>query len=449
MVDVKRLLALLCAIGLLCGAAGCANTTPLTVYDAQGAVIATIRALDFSDDELTDPSYRSYVTLVLDEAVAAIADTRQCSASQAQQTLMNSGYALYTAFDPAIHAAIDTMYAAHAAENLSLGCAIIDYSGNIRAVYSGGDEQYALATHSPFSTIKPLSVYAPAVENGIIDWSTKLTDMPYKQLPDEAGLMKDWPVNPSQGYTYAETSLPECIKQSLNTTAVHCLKSVGVENSIKFLQDSFGMNLSYEQNKLTLDGEDEVIGNIAMGYLYTGITPVDLAGYYQIFGNKGQYTRPHALTKIVGQNEQTLYTHQGEVKQVIREDTAYIMNRLLSAVVTPGGTGAKATVSDAELIGKTGTGNEDGGNWFVGVTPEYSCAIWHGVEQQTGNVAASLFTEIAENLPAHEVTQFSSCATVRKGVYCSQSGKLFSSSCTQMQIGYYATDRKPAVCDTH
>lgn len=446
---MKRLWTFLCGICLLLGMIGCTKSEQVTVYDAQGAVIATLSKADFPDSELTDTGYRSYIELVLSEAAAALSATDRCTTSEAVSKLFQNGYALYTALDPAAQSAVDTMYTDYAAQGLPLGCAILDYSGGIRAVYSGGGESYALMKHPPFSTIKPLSVYAPAMESGIIDWSAKLTDMPYKQLPDDAGLMKDWPVNPSQGYTYQPTALLECIKQSLNTTAVHCLKSVGVENSIKFLQDSFGADLAYEQNKLTLEGEEEVIGNIAMGYLYAGVTPVDLAGYYQIFGNGGQYTRPHALTQIVDSSGRAVYTHQSEVKQVIRADTAYIMNRLLSAVVSPGGTGAKAKVSNTELVGKTGTGNEEGGNWFVGVTPEYSCAVWHGVGEKTGNIAAELFTNIMENMPAHTVTQFPSCATVRKGVYCSQSGKLFSSSCSQMQIGYYASDRKPAVCDAH
>ncbi len=446
---MKRLLPILCAIGLLGSMSGCAKSDPVTVYDAQGAVIATLDNDGSYDKQLDDPTQRDYITYAVQEAINTLAAQRQCTTTEAKKLLFREGYSLHTSFDPTAHAALDTMVKNHAQEQLAVGCAIIGYDGGIRAIYSGGDESYALMQHSPFSTIKPLSVYAPAIENGVADWSTRITDMPYKQLADADGRMKDWPVNPSQGYTYQPTTLLECIKQSLNTTAVHCLKSIGVENSIKFLQETFGINLNYEQNKLTVSGEDEVLGNVALGYFYTGITPIDLAGYYQIFGNKGQYTAPHALVKITDRDGTAIVTHKSETKQVIREDTAYIMNRLLNAVTSPGGTGAKAKVPDAELIGKTGTGNDEGGNWFVGVTPEYTCAIWHGYKEKTGNIAASLFTEVAENMPAHTQTKFPASSAVRKGVYCSQSGKLYSPSCSQMQIGYYASDRKPSVCDAH
>lgn len=446
---MKRLLSLLCAIGVLGSMSGCAKSDPLTVYDSQGTVIATLDNAGSYDKQLTDPTQRDYINHVIQEAIDALAAQRQCTATEAKKLLFREGYSLHTAYDPTAHAALDRMAKNHTQEQLAIGCAVIGYDGGIRAIYSGGDESYALMRHSPFSTIKPLSVYAPAIENGVADWSTRITDMPYKQLADADGRMKDWPVNPSQGYTYQPTTLLECIKQSLNTAAVHCLKSIGVENSIKFLQETFGINLNYEQNKLTVSGEDEVLGNVALGYFYTGVTPIDLAGYYQIFGNSGQYTRPHALVKITGHDGTTIYAYESETKQVIREDTAYIMNRLLSAVVSPGGTGAKAKVPDAELIGKTGTGNDEGGNWFVGVTPEYTCAIWHGYKEKTGNIAASLFTEVAENMPAHTQKKFLASSAVRKGVYCSQSGKLYSSSCSQMQIGYYAVNRKPTVCDAH
>lgn len=449
---MRRFLALLCGVCLLWGLTGCSDGGRLTVYDSQGAVIATLSKMDFPDNELSDSSHRSYIELALNEALHIIAATHQCDTAQAAVILFDEDYTLHTAFDPTIHAAIDTAYTNNIEADLPFGCTVVDYDGNVRAAYSGGDQSYVLMGHAPFSTIKPLSVYAPGIEYGVIDWSTNITDKPYKQIENDDGVLTDWPSNPSGGYTYKKTPLLECIKQSLNTTAVHCLKSIGVEKSIRFLQESFGMNLAFEQNKLTLDGEDEVIGNIALGYLYTGVTPVNLAGYYQIFGNGGQYNRPHAITGILDQNGQAVYTHKNETKQVIREDTAYIMNRLLSGVVTPGGTGAKAEVPDTELVGKTGTGNE-AGNWFVGVTPQYSCAVWHGgggkFGDRTPNNAAALFTEVMKNMPKHTVTRFPLCSAVRKGVYCSQSGLLFSSSCTQMQIGYYADGHKPATCDAH
>ncbi len=447
---MKRWISLLCVLVLLCCLCGCSPNRAITVQDSAGNTLITLNSALLLDAQLSNNDQSSYIRLALNEAVGILADLYGYDLSDATDQLFRGGYTVHTTFDPIAHAAVATAY--HNYENTALpfGCAILDDTGSVRAVYSGGDnKEYALLGHSPFSTIKPLSVYAPAMEKGLIDWSTKLTDAPYKKVMNENGILKNWPENASQTYTYKDTLLIDCIKHSLNTAAVHGLKSLGVQNSLTFLQDMFGMDLSYEQKKLAAQNEDEIIGNVAMGYLNKGVTPVDLAGYYQIFANGGVYIRPYTVDRIVDKNGKTVYTHESNPKQVIGEDTAYVMNRLLDAVVTSGGTGADAAVSGVEMVGKTGTGTDAGGNWFVGVTPEYRCAVWRGVSKKTNVSAAALFTEVMANMPTHTVTEFTRPATVRKGVYCSESGDLFSSDCKRMQIGYYATDRKPTACDAH
>lgn len=455
---MRKLFALFCALCIFVCATGCSKApdksnkddpkAKVIVYNSKGETIASISRIDFPDSELSDPSYRSYVTLALSEAVQLFSELYLCDTNEAAAKLFSVKHTLYTELDTQVHAAINTMYSLHINENISVGCSVVDYSGKVLAVFSGGDEQAAIMGHAPFSTIKPLSVYAPAMDKGLINWSTLINDRPYKQLPDETGKLQDWPQNPKLTYTYQNTLIVDCIKQSLNTTAVHCLKNLGVKNSIDFLKNSFNINVDYENNKLTLKGEDEVIGNVALGYLYQGITPANLAGCYQIFGNGGKYIKPQALMKIESSGK-TLYTFSPKPKQVISEDTAYLMNRMLSSVVSAGGTGQKARIEGVELIGKTGTGDSNGGNWFVGVTPQYSCAVWHSGNRNTTNKAAAMFTEIFENMPQHTVKNFNKSATVRKGVFCSESGMIFSDKCSHMQIGYYAQGNRPSDCTAH
>ncbi len=448
---MKRCLLVFLVLSLLFSLVSCSKSGALTVCDTNGNVIATLKKADFSDSQLSDPTYRSYVELSLQEAISAISEMYGYDAEKATKMLFQEQMVLHTAFDPVMNSAIDTAYSEYAEQNLSFGCAILDSNGNICAVYSGGGQQYALMEHSPFSTIKPLGVYAPAMEKQLIDWSSSFVDKPYKQITDEDGSINDWPMNAGAAFTYEKTLLVECIKRSLNTAAVFCLNDLGVQNSVDFLQTSFGMDLNYEQNKITLQGEEEVIGNIAMGYLNKGFTPAQLAGYYQIFGKAGYYSAPAALINIEDAEGNTLWQHKKSEKQVISEETAYLMNRLLLNVVSLGGTGEEAALSNVELIGKTGTGNDDGGNWFVGVTPEYSCAVWHGVEEnvKSKNIAAKLFASVFENMPEHTEKEFKTCSQIQKSVFCSESGGLFSSRCSFMDIGYYAYGRKPRVCAGH
>ncbi|MBQ9860206.1 MAG: hypothetical protein IJO76_05980 [Clostridia bacterium] len=449
---MKRLSWFLCLSLLLGCLTGCRGGG-VAVYDSAGEVIATPTSMEFSAEQLTDEMYDSYVRTVLNEAVVVLQEVYDYRADEAERALFRGDFAVYTAADSAVFEAIAEMYGAYAAEGLPLGCAVTDLHGGLCAVYSGGEEAYALEKRSPHSAMKPLSVYAPAMEKGLIDWSTRVTDKPYKQIKTETGTVRDWPVNPSGGYTYKNTTLYECVRQSLNTAAVACLSKLTVTDSLSFLQDAFGMELSYEQNAAALYGEEEVIGNLALGSLYEGITPAQLAGYYQMFGNGGQYQRPCAIREIRDRNGKVVYTYTPAPKQVLSEDTAYIMNRLLQGVVRPGGTGDAARFGNVPLVGKTGTGSmEEGDNWFVGVTPQYSCAVWHGIGAGVGageNIAARLFAEIFAKIPSQTVTDFPRCATVRKVICCSESGLEYTDACGRMQIGYYAADRVPTVCTEH
>lgn len=445
---MKRLLSVFLAICLALPISGCsASRQAVTLLDAEGNTLAAVTKNEIPDNQLENVKYKSYVKAAISEAAQALSQKLNCTFDEAEKELFIQGYTIHTAFDHTAFEAINKMYQSCAIP--SVGSAIVAQDGRVAALYSTGETLCAIKKQAPYSAIKPLSVYAPAMEEGVIDWSTHFVDKPYKQITAEKGNKKDWPTNPTGGYTYAKTTLIECIRQSLNTTAVFCLKSLGVKKSLEFLKNSFDTDILFEQNKLALEGEEEIIGNVALGYLYSGVTTAELAGCYQIFSRGGKYIKPYTVLKITDKDGKDVYLHTPEEKQVISEETAYIMNRLLSYVTSPGGTGQAAKVEGTEVIGKTGTGTENVGNWFVGVTPEYSCSVWHGALDNTGNEAAELFSQIMKNMPQPTTAEFSKPKNIRKGVYCSISGKLFSPTCSRMQIGYYVQGKKPELCDAH
>lgn len=445
---MRRIGALLCAAALLGGLCGCGKKQEVTIYDAAGNVMATPTAIQVDADSLAHPSYSSYVDIVLAEAMTALTSTG-IAAEQAQRALFSGGYHVYTAFDPAVCAAIKAGYQDRATKDLEFAAAATDHNGRLLATYSVGKQNFAITRQSPHSSFKPLGVYAPALDAGLINWSTQITDKPYSQIEGDDGELKDWPKNASGTYSYQKTNLYECIRQSLNTASVHCLSRLGVDRSIAFLQSSFGIDLTYEQTALEKKGADEIIGNIALGSLRAGVTPVDMAGYYQIFGNGGVYTAPYTILEIRDSEGQTVYTAAPESKSVIRPTTAYIMNQLLRGVVLGGGTGDQAGGGSVPVAGKTGTGNLGEGNWFVGVTPQYSLSVYHG-DCPDRNIADVLYGAVLDHLPEHTVTDFPACPEVRKGVFCVESGKLFSpATCSRMYMGYYDTTDKIPVCTAH
>ncbi len=450
---MKRFFALLLVFCFVTSLVSCSKTQTesdrsLKICDKDGNVVATLKKMDFSDKDLSDPSYSAYVKIALKEAHSIIKDIYDCDDKKAEKLLFKKAFTVSTYMDPVAISAAEEVALECEKRDIPFDCAIQTLSGEVCAVF-GEVEGGQMRTHSPFSTIKPLSVYAPAMEKNLIDWGTMFPDKPYKQILEDDGRIVDWPTNAATAFTYQDTLLSDCIKQSLNTTAVHCLMLHGVKNSVEFLSDSFDMNLRYEQNKIAVQGEEEIIGNIAMGYLSKGFSPIDLSGYYQIFGRLGNYTVPKTVQKITSSDKKTVYENKSESKQVIRKETAYLMNRLLSQVVSPGGTGEMAALEGTELVGKTGTGNNEGGNWFVGVTPEYSCAVWHGANEDRENFAAELFRKVMEKMPDPQVKEFEASSQVKKTVFCSKTGDLISSSCNYMHIGYYALSHKPGACAGH
>lgn len=447
----KRLLCLVCALMLLPVLPGCRSTEQpeqpgVSILDGQGNVMLTAS----SREQLKKDSRWDYLEIVLAEAGQMLAGTKSCEPSEAEELLFRDGYQVETAFS---QAAFDAMKAAEEGWNGEgeFGCALTDLNGNLLAVYDTSRESNlsALPT-APYSSLKPLSVYMQAVERGIADWKTLFRDSPYKQIDDGNGGLEDWPANADDLYTNVDLNLYRAIQRSCNTVAVKCLAQVGVKNSIAFLQEKLDMPLRQEQLAAETEGEEELIGTIALGYLRTGVSPVNMAGYYQIFANGGSYRTPKAVQAIKDSEGQTLCTRQDTARQVIGPVTADIMNRLLQGVVTPGGTGADAACGNTEVAGKTGTGDNCSGNWFVGVTPSYSCAVWHG--QAQSNRADELFAAVAEYLHGQNPqarSVFVTHGNLYQVIYCTESGKRATKACTSIEQGYFADKSALEPCDLH
>lgn len=431
-----------------CFLGGCSGEK-VNILDRKDEVLTGLNKSNFDKEKLENKGYWAYLDIVLDEAVQIVSDVEECSVDEAEKLIFEKEYSIYTTFDKQVYDAIDK--AQKLGENVSFGCAVTDLQGNLLAVYSAGDveqeyKNFATMKTAPYSSFKPLSVYSPAIESGVATWSTMYEDSPVKQIENEDGSLRDWPANATGTYTEEGVSVYTAIQKSLNTVAVKCLQDYGVEKSITYMKDRFGISLEFEESRLQVLGEEEIIGNVALGYLQDGVSPVDMAGYYQVFANGGMYIAPKTIRKICNADGKTIYERQEETEQVISVQTAFIMNQLLQNVVKPGGTGEKASCDNLLIGGKTGTG--DKGNWFVGFTPQYSCAVWHGTEVRT-NTTAEIFSRIISQLNHDESVQFPEVRSVQKKVFCKESGKLISDKCQKIDMGYYSLDTELPICDIH
>ena len=419
---------------------GSGGENKLVITDSAGDPLAEYIT---GKEPVSEKGYSSYVGTAVAEASETIISLGLCEREEIVSELLSGGYVIETAFDRDIAAALKSAADGNITAGIGFGCAVTDLQGRLVAAYDGVKE-YAFLHNAPYSSFKPLAVYAPAIERGLAVWSSAFSDSPYKQVEREDGSLSDWPANADGKYSNKDVALPAAIARSLNTVAVRCMKRVGVLNSLDFLRDSFGRNFDSERTRAEIYGEEEVIGNCALGYLYDGVSPAEMAGFYQIFANGGTYFAPKTVMRIT-KNGKEIYKYSPEGKRVIKESTAYIMNRLLCGVVMPGGTGAAARLDAVEVGGKTGSG--DDGYWFVGFTPDYTCAVWHDITLGY-SLSPAVFAAAVSGFPASGKS-YPECPDVQKMVYCTDTGLLSFGGCPHTDAGYFDKDNLPEYCNAH
>ena len=328
---------------------------------------------------------------------------------------------------------------------------ITDYNGAVRAVAGGtaGNLLYnrALSVKRQIgSTIKPFSVYAPAVEAGKIHFSSLIPDEPITINKD--GQIVLWPDN-YDGVEGGMVTVTQALQVSKNTVAVQVCRAMGEQTVYEFLRDKLLFtNLNGE--------EDNNLSALALGYLSDGITLDKLSSCYMMFGNGGTYEQPYLYEKLCSAEGEMIVksTHKGV--RAVSTQTADIMNHLLINNVTqPQALAKEAAIDGIEVAGKTGTVGADGEvkcQYFVGMTPEYIGAVWIGFDEEEERLNLKNYlhvTQIWKNIfqdISCEKTAFDRDSTVEKRMYCEKSGNLASQSCENVQEGWYSVDNLPGIC---
>ncbi len=439
-----------CILAVVVSLSGCASSKTVVFCNDKSKSFEPDFEYIYDSTDI-DKAYLPYLQAVTQEAVGILMSQSEDLTEEVAIKMISTGYEIETYLDTDI---VDTIAYEHRNSGISedsLGCALTDMDGCVVALYSNENDDntnFALTRQYPYSSIKPLSVYSQAIENGVINFSSVYKDSPYKQLTDDNGELYDWPMNASGDYQNKDVSISYALAKSLNTTAVKVLDDVGVTNSLLFLAENLNMPLQFEIEKASFEGEQEVIGNLAMGYTYAGVAPLEMAGYYRMFADGGNYSTPKTIKSITDSKGKVIYEHTDDEKQVLSDETAFIMNRLLHNTVKPGGTGYEAALAQTEVCGKTGTGDMDNGHWFVGVVPQYSCAVWHD-SQTVENYSPRIFKNIMSSLELDESADYPYCENVTQRLYCAESGLLAKGGCSQVEIGYYCADDELKSCTKH
>ncbi len=450
-VNIKAIVTLILTF-LICGIImGCSKSEKGAVFlDANGEMIGKVSS-EYGSISSKEECYYDYLITAMRETVEIICRKQGVDEETAYEYLYEADYTISTKFHPDLQLNVyETLKKEEYNDLQEFAAAMTDLEGNlIASVSSEYDNENlingSLKSRYPCSTLKPLSVYTPLLDKGEITWSSVQKDNYIKIIKASDGVRKKWPANANGLYTKENVAVADALKDSYNTVAVKWLQALTVDKSYEFL-DKLGVNIEYEKELSSGSSAEEVLGNLAMGYLRQGATVVDMAGYYQMFANGGFYLQPTAVTAIHREGKE-LYHKQTEQKQVIRPTTASIMNKLLCNVVI-NGTGKDAQVEGLQLGGKTDTSNEYADNWFVGFSPQYTCAIWHG--SYYDNVAPAIFSSIFRSHIANATdAEYPECEDVQMMAYCVDSGKRFTESCRRVGSGYYLITEQIDSCNTH
>ena len=232
------------------------------------------------------------------------------------------------------------------------------------------------------STMKPISDYAPAIDNEEYS-STAVTipDTPYN-FPGTNTQIYNW----DRQY-YGHISMVYALQQSRNVPAVRALEKVGLKKAQKFLS-----NMGIEYPKMVY--ANAISSNTSDSSSKYGASSEKMAAAYATFANGGTYYRPQYVNRVVF-SDGTTRNFDTSGTRVMKETTAYMMTDMLKSVITAG-TGYNAYISGLYHAGKTGTSNYSDNELkkltkdysyssivtpdelFVGYTTQYSMAVWTG-----------------------------------------------------------------------
>ena len=433
------------AAGTLLGGSGQA-----AVLDCEVNEIGTLFLKNGSLVYECEDGCESYLDIVRNEVTDIVMAEEGTDEQGAAEKVVSDKMEIKTAFSQDALEAIEEAYTANTDPAVGNSASVVcDAKGRMLACVSvsAGGENYNYVTVPAYagSAIKPLSVYAPALEDGTVFWASMYRDSPYAMVEDETGQMVEWPVN-TEPYTGQMLPVEDAVSTSNNAIAVKVLKDYGAQKSALFLRDSFGINTDHEMKIIQEKGDDRALSNLALGYLEQGMTVQQMAGAYQIFANGGTYSEPHTVTEILS-DEEIYYTADEEGEQIVSAQTAYITNRLLRCVVLDG-TGTAAQIEGVDVCGKTGT-SEYGDHWFAGIIPGYTCAVWYEEAYEGGATERSvrIFRDIMEKLGTGEQTEYLEPDGMRESAYCKKSGLLAGSECEDTGTGYFEEGNMPGECN--
>lgn len=422
-----------------------------------------------------------FVETVLKDVTADLSAKLHITKEAASHLVYGGGLRIHSTMNVKAQEAVDRFFSEknrflnEKTEDIDFSFVLISPKTGHLLALSGGigekkaDRLYCGATdlkRPPGSALKPIALFGPALESGLVHFATAFDDLP--QAKEEGGQIRLWPRNSPNVYQ-GKITLHEALAKSKNTVAVKLyelfgpdavawhLRQVGIDDLVKEKKNKSGQTVT-----------DYAPSPLALGQLTDGITLRELTQAYTALAGGGMYRGCISYTAVYDKDNRLLLSNETVPTRIYSEANAYILTQMLTEVTEYGTARSLGLKKTVDVAGKTGTSGGDFDRLFVGYTP----SLLGGIRVSSfdggaiGNRACShisLWGELMGELVRlyereNQTAAKSFCIPygVEFHAFCKDSGMspsqdcLFDSRADRVDIGPFTADNAPtSACQLH
>ena len=407
--------------------------------------------------------YSWYTETLINEVTNDLMEKYDVNENTARMLIYKGGLNIYSVIDPEIQKIAESVYNDYTkylpkqnGKYPESSCVIIDpKTSDILALIGGKGKKESnlilnratMTKRAPGSIIKPLSVYSPSIEEGIVSYSTIIDDTPL--------LINDkiWPKNSPNRYR-GLMSVSYALTHSVNTVSVKTLQKLGIDKSYDYLTNRF---------QLELDEKDKELAPLALGQLTYGESLLNLTNAYSCFVNGGFLSNPKTYLYVTNSEGDIILEKENSKNKILSTETTQIITKMLENVIKEG-TGRTIEVKEnITIAGKTGTSSGNKDKWFIGYSPELVCGVWTGFDIPESinvlkNPSCQVFNKIFEEIYEDDeaLHEFEVSDEIIKVEYCKDSGLLPCDNCKldlrgdRVTVGFFKKGTEPTeFCKIH
>ncbi|MCI9063373.1 MAG: DUF5011 domain-containing protein [Clostridia bacterium] len=292
------------------------------------------------------------------------------------------------------------------------------------------------------SSIKPIADLLPGIEEGIITPATVY----YDNSTEFTGSYTSGSYKPkNQSKFRGSINLRQAVTTSQNIPFVKVMAELTPPVSREYMR---------KMGITTLDDKQDNGLSLAIGGLYIGISPLEMAAAYATIANDGVYREPLFYTRIEDSDGKIVLEAKQETNEVCSKQTAYILKNMLTSVVKDSGaTAPYCAISGIDVAAKTGTTNSDYDRWLCGFTNYYSGATWYGFDQNEevnypGNPAGQIWSAVMKLLHKDKAkSKFEQPDGIVKVKVCNSTGLKATGKCGKTHYEIFAKGKEPETCN--